>query len=185
MQIALTWDLLVIIFFATVLAYSFIVGKDQSVKIIIASYIAILSVQAMGNLLARMANSSQWMLDMMGFELNMDIVTVIKLILLIGVIIFLAVRGGFEMEYAENITGLWETLIVGLFGFSTAGLLLTALLTTVAGKPLLDATLGAAPMLMPLLADSSLLQIMVAYQNAWIALPAVLLVGIGIAANRE
>ena len=50
MDLTLTWDLLLILFFAIVIAYSFIVGKEESGKIIVASYVAAVAVQGLGNI---------------------------------------------------------------------------------------------------------------------------------------
>jgi hypothetical protein len=185
MDITLTWDLIVIVFFAIVVAYSFIVGKDESVKIIIASYIAIVAVQAIGNLLELLTGQSQTIMQMLGFALDRNIISTIKLVLFVAMIIFLAIRGGFEMEYAKEIEGVWETVLTGAFGFATSGLLLTALLTYIAAKPILDRTLGSAPLLAPLLAQSQLVQIMVDYQNVWFCLPAILLLTVGFVSNRQ
>lgn len=185
MDITLTWDLIVIVFFAIVVAYSFIVGKDESVKIIIASYIAIVAVQAIGNILELLTGQSQTVMQMLGFVLDRNIISTIKLILFVAMIIFLAIRGGFEMEYAKEIEGVWEIVLTGAFGFATSGLLLTALLTYIAAKPILDSTLKSAPLLVPLLSQSTLVQIMVDYQNIWFCLPAVLLLGVGFVSNRD
>ena len=50
MEINLSWDLFVIVFFAVIIAYSFIIGRNQTLKVIIASYIAILASDGIGNL---------------------------------------------------------------------------------------------------------------------------------------
>jgi hypothetical protein len=184
MELALTWDLVVIVFFAIVVAYSFIVGKDQSVKIIISSYISIIAVQAIGNLLMMLNSQSSSMMDMLGFGLDMNIISTVKLVLFVAMIIFLAIKGGFEMEYAKNIGGIWEPVITGAFGFATSGLLLSALLTYVAAKPLLDETLGYAPLLQSILQGSTFMQAMVDYQNVWFCLPAILLLVIGFVSDR-
>lgn len=185
MEVSLTWDLLVIVFFAVIVAYSFIVGKDESVKIIIASYISIVAVQAIGNLLELLNGQSQSVMDMLGFSLDMNVLSTVKLVLFVAMIIFLSIRGGFEMSYAKQLDGVWDPVITGAFGFATSGLLLSALLTYVAAKPLLDETLGQAPLLQPLLSGSTLVQIMVDYQNIWFCLPALLLLTIGFLSNRE
>ncbi len=179
MEISLTWDLIVIIFFAIVVAYSFIVGKDESVKIIIASYISIVSVQAIGNLLEMLNGQSASMLDMLGFGLSMDVISIIKLVLFTAMIIFIAIKGGFEMEYAKDLNGVWEPIVTGALGFVTSGLLLCGLLTYIAAKPLLDSTLAQAPLLQPLLQNSTLVHAMVDYQNVWFCLPAILLLVVG------
>ncbi len=185
MPLTLSWDLIVIVFFAVIVAYSFIVGKDESVKIIISSYISIVAVQAIGNLLSMLSNQSSTIIGTLGFGLSPDIISIIKLIIFVGMIIFLAIRGGFEMEYAKEITGVWDPVVTAAFGFATAGLLLTALLTYIAAKPLLDFSLSSAPLLQPLLTGSTLVQYMVTYQNIWFCLPALLLLGVGYAATQE
>lgn len=185
MDITLTWDLIVIVFFAIVVAYSFIVGKDESVKIIIASYIAIVAVQAIGNLLDMLSGQTGFVMQMLGFELDRNIISTLKLILFVAMIIFLAIRGGFEMEYSKEIDGIWEIVLTAGFGFTTAGLLLTALLTYIAAKPILDGTLHDAPLLAPLLAQSTLVQTMVEYQNIWFCLPAILLLAVGFVSNKD
>jgi lipoprotein signal peptidase len=53
MEINLSWDLFVVVFFTVIIAYSFIIGRNQTLKIIIASYIAILTSDGIGNLIER------------------------------------------------------------------------------------------------------------------------------------
>lgn len=185
MPLTLTWDLIVIIFFALIVAYSFIVGKDQAVKIIIASYISIVAIQALGNILSLLSNQSTSIMDLLGFGLSPSVISIIKLVLFVVMIIFMAIRGGFEMSYEKEIGGIWEPIITGAFGFATAGLLLTALLTYVAAKPLLDSALSSAPLLQPLLNGSTLVYYMVDYQNVWFAFPALLLLGVGLVTSWE
>lgn len=185
MPLTLTWDLIVIIFFALIVAYSFIVGKDQAVKIIISSYISIVAIQALGNILSLLSNQSTSILELVGFGLSPSVISIMKLILFVVMIIFMAIKGGFEMSYEKEIGGIWEPIITGAFGFATAGLLLTALLTYVAAKPLLDASLASATLLQPLLQGGVLVHYMVDYQNIWFALPAMLLLGVGIVTSWE
>ncbi len=185
MPITLSWDLIVIIFFAVIVAYSFIVGKDESVKIIIASYIATIAVQAIGNLLNMLSMQSSSVTSFLGFGLDPDIVSIIKLVIFVCMIIFLAIRGGFEMQYNKEIGGVWDPVITAACGFVTAGLLLSSLLTYVAAKPLLDSSLVYAPLLQPLLAGSTLVQIMVDWQNVWFSIPAILIMVVGYIASRS
>lgn len=183
MDLALTWDLFVIVFFAVVCAYSFIVGKHESVKIIIATYIAIIAIQGIGNLVAQGSVIAGSYLEMLGFGLDTQTISIMKLIAFVGVIIFLASRGGFDMEYSKDLGGMVDMLLVGAFGFSTAGLLQISLLTFVAGSPLLDPNLAMSEALQPLLVNSQLIQIMVEYQNIWFSLPAILLIVLGFVAH--
>lgn len=185
MEITLSWDLMVIVFFAVVIAYSFIVGKDESIKIVIASYISILAVQGIGNILSMFFQNAGSMTAFLGMEVNNNIVSTAKLIIFVAMIIFLAIRGGFEMQSSSSLGGIVEPIITAAFGIATAGLLLTALLTFIAARPLLDLTLINAPLLAPLLQQSTLVRWMVVYQHVWFSLPALLLLVIGFLNNRE
>jgi hypothetical protein len=179
MDLSLSWDLLVIVFFAVICAYSFIVGKHESVKIIIATYIAIVAIQGLGNLAAQALLYSKDYIEMVGISTDFTILSTVKLAAFVGAIIFLAIRGGFDMEYTKDLGNLVDSLLVGAFGFSTAGLLLASLLTFVAGSPLLDPNLAQAPALQPLLQSSELVKVMVDYQDVWFALPAIFLLILG------
>jgi len=185
MEITLSWDLMVIVFFAVIIAYSFIVGKDESVKIIIASYISILAIQGIGDLLQLFFQHSGSATAMLGFSVGDNVLSITKLVLFVAMIIFLAIRGGFEMQYAKELDNIWEPIITAAFGISTAGLLLTALLTYIAARPLLDPTLISAPLIGPLVHQSTLVQWMVLYQDVWFCLPALLLVGVGFLNHRS
>lgn len=189
MQITLSWDLMVIVFFAVVIAYSFIVGKDESIKIVIASYISILAVQGIGNLLFKAYESTGMIAPgaseaMSSSSTDTNILAIAKLIIFVAMIIFLALKGGFEMQNSSSLGGIIEPLFTALFGIATAGLLLASLLTFIAARPLLDTTLISAPLLSPLLAQSTLVQWMVIYQDVWFCLPAVLLLVIGFLNSR-
>ena len=185
MQVTLTWDLLVIVFFAIVVAYSFIVGKDESVKIIIATYIASVAVQGIGNMLFTLGNPSSQFFGLFGFGLSMNAVSTVKIILFVTLIIALAIRGGFHIQYAKDIEGVWQPLLTAAFGFCTAGLLLSTLLTYIAARPILDTQIGASPSLAPLLLQSTLVQMMIQYQDVWFALPACVLLVVGFLCQRE
>ena len=179
MEIALTWDLFVIVFFAIIIAYSFIVGKHESVKIIIATYIAIVAVQGIGNILERLSGESEPVLNVLGVSLDITLLSTTKLLLFVITIIFLAVRSGVEIEYANETGTFLSTCLTGLFGFATAGLLLSTLLTYTTGLPLLSSTLTESPTISPLLAQSVLLATMIKNQDLWFSLPAILLIVVG------
>ena len=185
MTVSLTWDLLAIVFFAIVCSYSFIVGKHESVKIIIASYIAIVAVQGASNLVEQFAPSLQSISVLLGFTIDITVLSTAKLAFFVAAIIFLAIRGGFEMEYTKELGSVMDVALTAAFGFTTAGLLLSTLLTYVAGRPLLDPQLASAQPLLPILSTSQLMRYMVDYQNVWFSLPAFLLLLVGFLSQRE
>lgn len=184
MQITLSWDLFVIVFFALVCAYSFIIGKHQSIKIIVATYIAIVSGQAIGNMLEHLTEGGQPFLSSFGLSVNLTVLSGTKLFIFVAVIILLAVRGGLEINYSNEASRSADLLLTGVFGFATAGLLLSTLLTFIADAPLLETTTRTAASLSPIVQESRLMQIMLVYQELWFSLPALLLIGVGMLSNE-
>ena len=183
MDVTLSWDLFIIFFFAVVTAYSFIIGKHGTLKILVAVYIAILATQGIGNILVRFSGESEpvyRILMVMGVTLNVSSLSVTKLVLFMFTIIAVALKGGFHVEYGRSHSSLLAIIATGLFGYSTAGLILVALLTFIAGAPLLDPTLASREMLQPLLQGSTLVRVMVLNQDLWFSLPALLLIGFGL-----
>ena len=183
MDLTLSWDLFISFFFAVVTAYSFIIGKHQTLTILIAVYIAILATQGLGNIFVKFSGESEpvyRIFKVLGVDLNISTISIAKLILFMAAIIAIALKGGFSVEYGRSHSSLIALIATGLFGFATSGLIVIALLTFVAGSPLLDPTLGAKEILVPLMGQSYLVQVMVLNQDLWFSLPALLLIGFGL-----
>ena len=183
MDLTLSWDLFISFFFAVVTAYSFIIGKHQTLTILIAVYIAILATQGLGNIFVKFSGESEpvfRIFKVLGVDLNISTISIAKLVLFMATIIAVALKGGFSVEYGRSHSSLIALIATGLFGFATYGLIVIALLTFVAGSPLLDPTLGAKEILVPLMGQSYLVQVMVLNQDLWFSLPALLLIGFGL-----
>lgn len=179
MSITLSWDLFVIVFFSVVVTYSLIIGKHESVKIIISTYIAIVAAQGLGNLMERASGGGAPLLELIGVSINISLLSTTKLVLFILTIVFLAVRGGFEIDYNKDGGSLIDTVLTAVFGFVTAGLMLSTLITFVADVPLLDASIINNETIMTLIEGNQLMAAMVINQDLWFALPAIILVAIG------
>lgn len=178
MNLTLSWNLFVIVFFAVVVTYSFIIGKHESVKIIVASYIAIVAVQGIGNLLARFAGDDP-LFSMLGITVDITLLATTKLVLFVAAIIVLAVRGSFEIEFRRDPGSIADLALTGIFGFATAGLLLTTLLTYVADAPLLSRDIAETALIASMMERSALLATIVRYQDLWFCGPALLLFASG------
>lgn len=186
MNLTLSWDLFIIVFFALVITYSFIIGKKESVKIIIASYIAIVAVQGIGNVAERIVgfSATQSLLGSVGIPLDATAMSIVKLVLFITVVVFLAVRAGLHVQYAKDAGTAMNIAMTALCGFATAGLLLATLLTFIAGAPLLSMHVTATPALEGILAQSTLMSIMLENLDLWFTLPAAVLIAGGFLSNQ-
>jgi len=184
MDLTLSWDLFVIVFFGLVISYSFIIGKHESVKIIVFTYIAIVTGQAMGNMIQELSRNSEPLLNSFGLSIDITVLDSTKMVIFIGTIILLAIRGGFVVKYNNEASQITNTILTGAFGFATAGLLLSTLLNFVAGTPLLESGLTSSNALTPIIEQSKLVFTMVQYQDAWFCLPALLLIAVGVMSNK-
>ena len=107
MDLKLSWDLFVIVFFAIVTAYSFIIGRKDTLKIIIGTYIATLSADGFGNIFQRFIGDTAFfekLVKFVGYGSGAaDLSSIIKIILFIAMIVVLTIYGDYEVhEPAEQ-----------------------------------------------------------------------------------
>ncbi|MFA6522862.1 MAG: hypothetical protein WCS85_00635 [Candidatus Peribacteraceae bacterium] len=180
-NITLSWDLFIIVFFAIVVTYTFIIGKKESVKVIISTYIAIVAVQGIGNVLQRIGTEAGFGgASMLGVGSNVPVLSIFKLILFIILMILLTIRAGISVSYLRETT-LVNMIVTALCGIATAGLLLSTLLTYVTGVPILDMGMPQLASLSPVIQQSNLMQLMIFNQDLWFSFPALVLIGAGFA----
>lgn len=176
MPLSLSWDLFIAVFVALVVAYSFIIGKHESVKVIVAAYIAIVAVHGIESLCVRYFPLLQTTLGTLQITFTPLTIAIAKLILFIVAVILLTLRGGLAVTYEGEPGVITNVLITLVLGIAKAGLLLSTLITYVAGVPLFrDAQAPAAEWISPLLSQSVILRIMLEERDLWFALPALVL----------
>lgn len=179
MELLLTWDFFVLVFFAIVIAYSFVIGKNDAVKIIISTYIAVVAGQGLGSFLASTSPYSKQLLSSYGIMVDITLIGGVKLLIFIATTIFIAVRGGLEIHYNKENSSLVNIALTAVFGFATAGLFLSTLLTFIADSALLDPNAIQTSALAKLSEQSVLMRALIVYQGLWYALPALLLIIVG------
>ena len=171
-------------FFAMVIAYAFIIGKHDSVKLVIATYIATVAVQGLGNIFERLTGESHAMLTMLGMSVDTTILATTKLVFFAAVVIFIMIRSGINIEYGKEPGTMLSTVITAMFGFATAGLILSTLLTFVTGGVILDTALADSTSVSPIIQQSKLMQVLIFNQDLWYSLPAILILGVGLLSSE-
>lgn len=184
LQLSLSWDLFIVVFFAIVMSYSFIIGKHQAMKIIIASYIAIIATQGIGNVASRLLGGSEQALAEMGIPVDITMVALGKIFLFAVCVIIFVIRSGIEVSYEKEAGSILNMVYTGLFGFSTAGLIVSTILTYAAGSGILDSAIAAQGVIAPLAQNSTLMQLMILNQDIWYTLPAFLIIAMGFLHNE-
>ncbi|NOS67355.1 MAG: hypothetical protein HOO67_03240 [Candidatus Peribacteraceae bacterium] len=186
MNLTLSWDLFIVVFFALVITYSFIIGKKEAIKIILSSYVAIVAVAGIGNFAQRLFGftETQSMLGVVGIPLDTTMTSILNLTLFITIIVFLAVKAGFHVQYSKEGSMAVNMGMTAAAGFATAGLLLATLLTFISGANLFDMQVTATPGLAAILENSQLMSLMISNLDVWFTLPAVVLIAAGIMSNH-
>lgn len=184
MNLTLSWDLFVIVFAALIVAYTFIIGRGESIKILIATYIGIIAVQGLASVLERLNTQLGFILSYVGIPTEQSwILIVAKLVLFIAIVILLTIHSGIEVHYAKEPNAIIGTVLTLLFGISTAGLLIITILTYVTGVPLLEMNLATVQALAPVVEQSQVMQLLIQNQDVCFTLPAVILAVVGVTHN--
>lgn len=183
-NLTLSWDLFIVVFFAIVMSYSFIIGKDQSVRVIIASYIGIIATQGIGNVLMRLVGNSNDMFASLGMPVDTSVVALGKIFIFAICVIVFVTRSGIDVTYEKDAGRILSIVYTGLFGFATAGLIVSTILTYASGTGILDATLIAQSAVANITKGSVLMQLMILNQDIWYTLPAFLIVATGFIHNE-
>jgi hypothetical protein len=185
MNVSLSWDLFVIVFFALVVTYTFILGRSEAIKMIVATYIAIIAVQGISSALGRLDTMFGGLLKLVGLGSEVWMLTVAKIVLFIAIVIFFTIRAGIEINYKKEPTQLIALGLTLLFGIATGGLILTTLMTYATGVPLMEMNLASVKALGPIVEQSEIMQFMISNQDLWFTAPAVLLAAVGFTHNQE
>jgi hypothetical protein len=181
--VQLSWDLFILVFFAVVVAYSFIIGRNQTLKVILGTYVAILCADGIGNLFAKYLAPSEAFLKLMKlFSIGSEDQAVIffKVLIFLVLIVLIAVRGMFQVDSPEHGSMSIRIVIVLLLGLMSAGLMMSAVLVFVSGASLIGSSMSGANILSDVYNSSRLVRIMVDFANIWFLLPGIAFIVLGI-----
>ncbi len=174
MNIHLSWDLFILVFFAIVIAYSFIIGRNQTLKVIVGTYVAILCADGLGNLFAKYMVPSQTFLKTMKlFSISSDnqAIIVFKILVLIFLVVVVSVRGLYSVDADDDKPITIRLIILLMLGVLSAGLMMSTVLVFVSGQSLIANSLEPNNPLLFIYNESRLTRIMLDYANVWFVLP--------------
>ncbi len=176
MNLNLSWDLFILVFFGVVTAYSFIIGRDQTLKVIIGTYVAILCADGLGNLFAKYFVSSQPFLRFLKFfSIGSESQAIIffKIIVLIIIVVLIAVRGLFQVNAQDNKPVSLKLVVLLILSLLSAGLMMSAVLVFISGASLIDPATHSSSLLTDVYKSSRFVRIMLDYANIWFLLPGI------------
>jgi hypothetical protein len=183
MTLRLSWDLFILVFFAVVIAYSFIIGRNQTLKVILGTYVAILCADGLGNLFGKYFASSESFLRFLRFFSSgneVQAITFLKVIVLIALVVLISVRGLFQVDAEDDRTFSLRLSILLLLGVLSAGLMISGVLVFVSGASFIGGPLYESNLLADVYRNSRFVQIMIDYANLWFFLPGAVFVAMGL-----
>ena len=170
-NLRLSWDLFIIVFFGIVITYSFIIGRNQTIKLIIATYMAILTADGLGNIFNTYLLPAAPALQ---GETGEQTSVLLKIFVFVVVIVLLAIKGGFRIDMLPEQNLLVRILSNLSFGFLSAGLMVSTLLVYLTGGSFIEGALTAANTNIYL--ESQAVQVLIDNYSIWFAIPAVSIV---------
>jgi len=180
MNIALTWDLFILAFFVIIVAYNFIIGKNRAMKVIVGTYLAILTADGIGNLFSKYLGSSKVLEKV--FKLfsigGIDKAEVtVKILVFVGVLVLLVIKGGFRVHAGDDFEGIIGAIMLGVFGFLSASLMLSTIIVFISGGSFVNInSFPIDPTLYDFYQSSKFAKILIKHYNLWFVLPAIVFI---------
>jgi len=173
MDIQLSWDLFIAVFFVIIIAYSFIIGVNNTAKVIIGTYISLVCADAIGEIFAHYFSGTAMFMQVAkeaAMSGEMEAVIFIKVMVFLVMLILFAVKGSFNVTAASG--GVFKMIFGMAYAALSAGLIICSLLVLVSGVSILSGG-GAISESLKGITDNSVFALnIVYYQNFWFSLPA-------------
>lgn len=176
MDIRLSWDLFILVFFIIIVSYSFIIGRDNTLKVILGSYVAALAADATGNLFGKYFSGSEMFVKILKFASlgNEDeAVIFVKVLVFIALVIVFSVRGAFHVETVEDRSIAIRFVLSGIYAVMSAGLIVSTILVFVSGVSFISGSpQETSSALWPIYNQSSFVRSIVSNSYFWFSVPA-------------
>lgn len=177
MAVNLTWDLFFIVFFAVIIAYSCILGKRHTIKIIISTYIAILASDGLSNLASKYLIGENPVLNIFVQTGNTQIIVLTKIIMFIVMVVLLVTRGSFHVGFEEKESMVMTAFMTVAYAILSAGLIISTILIYASGVSILSGGFNLDNnVIVEIYQSSRASRMLINHYSAWFSLPAVLLV---------
>lgn len=173
MDINLSWDLFVIVFFAVIIAYSFIIGRNKTLKVVIASYIAILTADGIGNLVKYYLLGNDQVTAKLTTTPEVSLV-VTKIFIFVATIVLITTRGRFAINMEKSHSTTMNIVLNLTYGILSAGLITSTILIYTSGASLVqESSIFINEAVKAMYKDSVMVQAMINNYNIWFSLPAI------------
>lgn len=176
MNISLSWDLFVIVFFVVIVAYSFIIGRDNTLKVILGTYVSMVAADATGQLFGEYFSGSALLMKILktaSVGTEQEAIVFIKILVFVILVILFSVKGAFEVETVDDRSALIRMALSVVYAIMSAGLIISAILIFVSGASFLGGDLDSAKIaIWDIYHRSQLIRSIVGNAYLWLSVPA-------------
>ncbi len=175
MTITPTWDLFVIVFFVVIIAYSYIIGRNSTIKVILSSYIAILASNGIGNFLNQFLVDRPF-IQFLPENYGIDSMSVLKISIFIVITLLLVLRGAFTVRTGNQQSRLISLFMNLIYGFLSAGLIVSTLMIYLTGgsADIIAGTGETLTQVTNIEFTSPVISMMIKNYSIWFSLPAII-----------
>lgn len=177
MNITLSWDLFVVVFFIVIVAYSFIIGRDNTLKVILGTYVSMIAADASGNLFGQYFSGSEIFMKILKLAAvgnESEAVVFVKVLIFVTLVILFAVKGAFDVNTVDDRSAAIRLVLSIVYAVMSAGLIISAVLVFVSGVSFVGNTGGQTTVtaLWGVYNESELIRMIVGNSYLWFSIPA-------------
>jgi hypothetical protein len=184
MDLQLSWDLFIIVFFAIVTAYSFIIGRKETLKIIIATYVATITADGIGNLFNHFVTQTSFfnkLVNFLGFTGGAEqFSSILKVLIFIAIIVVLAIYGDYEVQDPPESNAFINLVTLTALSLLSGGLILSTIIVFANGGSLISGSAEVGEAFRLVYDESRFVRGLLDWHDAWFALPGLAFVLISI-----
>jgi len=169
MEIALTWNLVILAVLVMIAAYNFLLGQNATIKLTLSIYIAIFTADGVAKIFRDFLFAYATGLQEVVGDQEMNFFRVVRLILFIVAIVFFVVKGAFHVAVARHDHWALRMGIHAVFAILSAMLFLSTILIYLSGNSFVEGMIFAHEI--KIFGDSLLAQILIDYYQIWFTLP--------------
>ncbi len=171
MEIALTWNLVLLAILSMLFAYNFLLGQNSTIKLSLSIYIAMFTADGVAKIIKDILFENSATLQSLFGAYEMDIFRVMRVGLFLIAIIIFVVKGAFHISLNNQEHWGLRMLVQMLFALLSAMLLLATILIYLSGNSFVEGIIFAREI--KIFGDSLIAQILIDYYQVWFTLPAI------------
>jgi hypothetical protein len=160
------------VFFTIIIAYSFIIGKQNTIKLVIASYLSLFAADAIGNMANIFVFQSEPLITIFyGINVSQTLI-IMKITLFVVFMVSFAVSGAFDITMKEERPTL-EFFMTFYFGTLSAGIIVSTILVFSSGASFLSTGGATITVIEDMYASSYFVRFIALNSNLWFSLPVI------------